>query len=106
MEFLNQMYQQMATASLGVWMVVIPLTFIIWFVPTLLAIFFNRKHLKQIFYSLTKKHIFLTFSPFFAVFPAFLPYFLPVRLEKYTIRKISSRSIEWYRCSIIKYQEA
>jgi len=49
MEFLNQMYQHMATASLGVWMVVIPLTFIIWFVPTLLAIFFNRKHLKQIF---------------------------------------------------------
>jgi len=42
------MYQQMATASLGVWLVVIPLTFVIWFIPTLLAIFFNRKHLKQI----------------------------------------------------------
>ena len=49
MEFLNQMYQQLATASLGVWLVVIPLTFIIWFIPTLLAIFFNRKHLKKIF---------------------------------------------------------
>ncbi len=49
MEFLNQIYQQLATASLGVWLVVIPLTFIIWFIPTLLAIFFNRKHLKKIF---------------------------------------------------------
>lgn len=49
MEFLNQIYQQLATASLGIWLVVIPLTFIIWFIPTLLAIFFNRKHLKKIF---------------------------------------------------------
>ncbi len=49
MEFLNQIYQQLATASLGVWLIVIPLTFIIWFIPTLLAIFFNRKHLKKIF---------------------------------------------------------
>jgi uncharacterized membrane protein len=49
MELLNQTYQQLATASLGVWLVVIPLTFIIWFIPTLLAIFFNRKHLKKIF---------------------------------------------------------
>jgi hypothetical protein len=49
MEFLNQIYQQLATASLGAWLVVIPLTFIIWFIPTLLAIFFNRKHLKKIF---------------------------------------------------------
>ena len=49
MEFLNQIYQHLATASLGAWLVVIPLTFIIWFIPTLLAIFFNRKHLKKIF---------------------------------------------------------
>ena len=49
MEFLNQIYQQLATASLGVWLVVIPLTFIIWFIPTLLAIFSNRNHLKKIF---------------------------------------------------------
>ncbi len=49
MEFLTNIYQQLATASLGVWLIVIPLTFIIWFIPTLLAIFFNRKHLKKIF---------------------------------------------------------
>ncbi len=49
MEFLHQIYQQLATASLGAWLVVIPLTFIIWFIPTLLALFFNRKYLKQIF---------------------------------------------------------
>ena len=49
MEFLNQIYQHLATASLGAWLVVIPLTFIIWFITTLLAIFFNRKHLKKIF---------------------------------------------------------
>jgi len=49
MELLNQTYQQLATASFGIWLVVIPLIFIIWFIPTLLAIFFNRRHLKKIF---------------------------------------------------------
>ncbi len=49
MEFLTRFYHNAVSASLGFWLVLIPLVILIWFVPTFLALVFNRKHLKLIF---------------------------------------------------------
>ncbi|RXJ71356.1 hypothetical protein CS022_21255 [Veronia nyctiphanis] len=53
MEFLTETYQSFMSALDGldpVFMtVVIVLTIVVWFVPTIIAIFCNRKHLGKIF---------------------------------------------------------
>lgn len=49
MELLQTFYHNAANASLGFWLIFIPFFVIIWFFPSVLAIFFNRKHLKLIF---------------------------------------------------------
>lgn len=49
MEILADFYHIAAAAGFGFWLVFIPLVFIIWFIPSILAIFFNRKQAKFIF---------------------------------------------------------
>lgn len=49
MEFLAGFYHNAANASIGFWLIFIPFFLIFWFIPSVLAIFFNRKHLKLIF---------------------------------------------------------
>ncbi len=48
METLTLMLQQFQHAPLVIWLLVIPLTLVVWFIPSILALFFNRKHLKLI----------------------------------------------------------
>lgn len=51
MELLQTFFHNAANASLGFWLVLIPLVIVIWFIPSFLALFFNRKHLKLIFFA-------------------------------------------------------
>lgn len=48
MEALTALFLHFQQAPLVVWLLVILLTLIIWFIPSILALFFNRKHLKLI----------------------------------------------------------
>lgn len=48
MEAFTSMFQHFQHAPLAVWLLVILLTLVIWFIPSILAVFFNRKHLKLI----------------------------------------------------------
>lgn len=49
MEMLTNFYHLTATASISFWLILIPFVLVVWFVPSLLALFFNRKHAKFIF---------------------------------------------------------
>lgn len=45
---MNEFMQQFASASPMFWLAFIPLFLLFWFLPSALALFFNRKHLKYI----------------------------------------------------------
>ena len=45
---MNEFFTQFENASLLQWSLVVALMLFIWFLPVLLALFFNRRHLKYI----------------------------------------------------------
>ncbi|WP_323813434.1 superinfection immunity protein [Cellvibrio sp. NN19] len=49
MDMVTTFFQQLEQAPVIAWLWVIPLTFVIWFIPSILALLFNRKYLKLIF---------------------------------------------------------
>lgn len=48
MDMLSALFQQLEQAPIAVWLWVIPFTLLVWFIPSILALFFNRKQVKLI----------------------------------------------------------
>lgn len=48
MDTLSTVFEHFEQAPIAVWLWVIPFTLVVWFIPSILALFFNRRHLKLI----------------------------------------------------------